>query len=229
MKTIGLLGGMSWESTVTYYQLINQAVSDRLGGVHSAKILIASVDFDEIARSQERNDWATGAAILGKAARGLELAGADFILIGANTMHKVADQIQDYISIPLLHIADATIAALRAQGITRVGMLGTKYTLQEDFYKQRLIAAGIDVLIPNAPGVDEVNRIIYEELVVGRKLPGSKAALLKMITELQARGAEGIILGCTELDLLVEPADVTLPLFDTTQIHAQAAVDLALS
>ncbi|WP_054750482.1 aspartate/glutamate racemase family protein [Lacticaseibacillus thailandensis] len=228
MKTIGLLGGMSWESTVTYYQLINTLVNKRLGGVHSAKILIASVDFDEIARCQERNEWDKSADILGRAAHGLELAGADFILIGANTMHKVATQIQSYIKIPLLHIADATIAALQQQHITRVGLLGTKYTVQEDFYKQRIAAASIEVLTPNAAGIDEVNRIIYEELVVGQKEPSSKAKMLATIEQLQQAGAQGLILGCTELDLLVQPADTELPLFDTTRIHAEAAVDWAL-
>lgn len=229
MKTIGLLGGMSWESTVTYYQQINTMVSQRLGGVHSAKILIASVDFAEIAKTQEQNDWDKGAAILGKAAHGLELAGADFILIGANTMHKVADEVQSYIRIPLLHIADATIAALQKQHITRVGLLGTKYTLQEDFYTKRIKAAGIDVLVPNTAGIDAVNSIIYDELVVGRKEPASKAKMLQLIAQLQAQGAQGLILGCTELDLLVQEGDTTLPLFDTTLIHSQAAVDLALA
>ncbi|MFD1485180.1 aspartate/glutamate racemase family protein [Lacticaseibacillus baoqingensis] len=229
MKTIGLLGGMSWESTVTYYQQINTLVSQRLGGAHSAKLLIASVDFDEIEKCQAANDWAKSAEILGQAAHGLALAGADFILIGANTMHKVFDEIQAYTDVPLLHIADATIARLKQHHITQVGLLGTKYTLQEDFYKQRLIQAGINVLIPDAAGVDDVNRIIFQELVLSQKRPASKAALLQQIAQLQARGAQGIILGCTELDLLVQPADVAIPVFDTTLIHSQAAVDRALS
>jgi aspartate racemase len=228
MKTIGLLGGMSWESTVTYYQQLNTLVNEQLGGLHSAKIVLASVDFAEIEKCQANNDWDKSAEILGKAARGLELAGAYFILICTNTMHKVYDQIQQGLTIPLLHIADATIAALQRQNITTVGLLGTKYTLEQDFYKQRLIAAGITVVIPEPAAIAEVNRIIFQELVLGQIRPTSKQTYLATIKHLQAQGAQGIILGCTEIGLLIQQPDVTLPVFDTTLLHAKAAVERAL-
>lgn len=228
MKTIGLLGGMSWESTVTYYQQLNTMVNNELGGLHSAKILLASVDFDEIEKCQSNGDWDTSARILGEAAHGLELAGADFILICTNTMHKVADQIQHFITVPLLHIADATINELRRQNITKVGLLGTKYTLEQDFYKQRIINAGIDVIIPDDSDIEEVNRIIFQELVLGRILANSKSKYLKIIDEMSVHGAQGIILGCTEIGLLIQQADVQLPVFDTTLIHAKAAVSQSI-
>lgn len=229
MKTIGLLGGMSWESTVTYYQAINNYVKAQLGGLHSAKMVITSGDFAELAAMQERGDWDQAAAWLTAQAKALQAAGADFYLIGANTMHKVAPQLQTAIDLPLLHIADATIAALQAAQITRVGLLGTKYTLQQAFYKERITAAGITVDVPAAADIDALNHIIYDELCAGQVSQVSKQRVLGMIAELQAAGAQGIILGCTELDLLVQPADVALPVFDTTLIHAQAAAARALA
>lgn len=229
MKTIGLLGGMSWESTVTYYQAINNYVKATLDGIHSAKMVITSGDFAELAAMQERGDWEQAAAWLTEQAKALQAAGADFYLIGANTMHKVAPQLQAAIDLPLFHIADATIAALQAAQITRVGLLGTKYTLQQAFYRDRITAAGITVDVPAGADIDTLNHIIYDELCAGQVRPASKQRVLGMITELQAAGAQGIILGCTELDLLVQPADVALPVFDTTLIHAQAAAARALA
>ncbi|WP_461215961.1 aspartate/glutamate racemase family protein [Lacticaseibacillus sp. GG6-2] len=229
MKTIGLLGGMSWESTVTYYQAINQYVQARLGGVHSAKMVITSGDFAELAAMQERGDWDAASAWLNAQAKALQKAGADFLIIGANTMHKVAPQLQAAVALPVLHIADATIAALQKAGITKVGLLGTKYTLTQAFYKDRIKAAGIDVLTPHAAEIDTVNHIIYAELCAGQIVPASKATLLDLIADMQAAGAQGVILGCTELDLLVKATDVTLPVFDTTLIHAQAAAAKALA
>ncbi|WP_155286317.1 aspartate/glutamate racemase family protein [Lacticaseibacillus zhaodongensis] len=229
MKIIGLLGGMSWESTVTYYRIINEYVQKQLGGVHSAKMVITSGDFAELAAMQERGDWDQAAAWLTEQAQALKAAGADFMIIGANTMHKVAPQLQAAVDLPLLHIADATIAELQKANITRVGLLGTKYTLTQAFYKDRIAAAGINVLLPDAAGIETVNKIIYDELCAGKILPASKQILLKEITKMQAQGAQGIILGCTELDLQVKPEDTQLPVFDTTEIHALAAAARALA
>ncbi len=229
MKTIGLLGGMSWESTVTYYKIINETVNQRLGGLHSAKILLYSVDFEEIERYQSAGAWEKAAAVLAEAAHGLEQAGADFILICTNTMHKVAPEIQQRLMVPLVHIAEATAAALLARGITTVGLLGTKYTMTQDFYKTKLIEAGIQVLIPEAEDVETVNRVIYEELCLGNIRPESKAVFLTIIEWMAARGVQGIILGCTEIGLLVQQEDTSLPVFDTTLIHAEKAVELALT
>lgn len=228
MKTIGLIGGMSWESTVPYYQIINEEVRDRLGGLHSAKIILHSVEFDEIERCQASGDWERSGNILGEAARGLEAAGADFILICTNTMHKVAPQIASMVRIPLLHIADAAADVLEESRVQRAGLLGTKYTMTQDFYKQKLLDRGIDVLIPEAPDVDAVNSIIFQELCVGQIRPESRKILQKVIAQFQRRGAQGVILGCTELGLLIRQPDSPLPLFDTTAIHAKRAVDIAL-
>ena len=228
MRTIGLLGGMSWESTVTYYQLINERVKERLGGLHSAKILLYSVEFAEIEAYQSAGDWEKAAAVLAEAARGLERAGADFIVICTNTMHKVAPEIQEWLTVPLIHIAEATAGVLLNRGISTVGLLGTKYTMTQDFYKDKLIKAGIQVLIPEAEDVETVNRIIYEELCLGMIRPESKTVFLEIIEKLAARGAQGVILGCTEIGLLVQQEDTALPVFDTTRIHAEKAVQLAL-
>lgn len=228
MKTIGLLGGMSWESTVTYYQLINEAVKERLGGLHSAKVLLYSVDFSEIEQCQADGNWEKSADILSQAAKGLEKAGADFILICTNTMHKVAPQVQNSISIPLVHIADATAQALQAQSISKVALLGTKYTMTQDFYKEKLVEAGIEVMIPDRPSVEMVNDVIYRELCLGIISPQSKEKFLHVIEELSNQGAQGVILGCTEIGLLVQQNDTTLPVFDTTQIHAAKAAALAM-
>lgn len=229
MKTIGLLGGMSWESTVTYYTRINEIVNQQLGGLHSAKIKLASVDFEEIENYQTANEWEKSGEVLGKEALSLEQAGADFLLICTNTMHKVAPQIVEYLSIPILHIADATIAELQAKQIKKVALLGTKYTMTQDFYKQKIIDSGIDVWIPNAADIETVNQIIFAELCQGKILADSKEKFLEVIQKALEAGVEGVILGCTEIGLLIQQADVTLPVFDTTEIHSQKAVEYALS
>jgi len=228
MKTIGLIGGMSWESTVTYYQIINETVKQQLGGLHSAKILLYSVDFAEIEACQASGEWDKSAEMLAEAAENLERAGADFIIICTNTMHKVAPQMAERIHIPILHIAEATAEELSKRGIRRVALLGTKYTMTQDFYKNKILEAGIEVLIPDADDVETVNRIIYDELCLGKILPDSKRDCLEIIGRLAARGAEGVILGCTEIGLLIQQADTTLPVFDTTQIHARHAALYAL-
>ena len=228
MKTIGLLGGMSWESTVTYYQLINEAVKEKLGGLHSAKIVLHSVDFDEIEKCQSSGDWARSGEILGQAAAGLERAGADFILICTNTMHKVAHRIQAAVSIPLLHIADVTAAEILGRGLRSVGLLGTRYTMEEDFYCGRLRRQGLEVLIPDAPERDMINKVIFEELCLGVIREDSRKKFQAAMAGLAGRGARGVILGCTEIGLLLRPEDAELPLFDTTVLHATAAANLAL-
>lgn len=228
MKTIGLIGGMSWESTVTYYQLINETVKQQLGGLHSAKILMYSVDFAEIEEYQAQGKWAESAEVLAQAAVNLETAGADFLLICTNTMHKVAPQVQSRVSIPLIHIAEATADALKAEGITTVGLLGTKYTMTQDFYKQKLIDAGISVVIPDEAGVELVNHVIYDELCLGIVKEESRQSYTAIIEQLRSRGAQGVILGCTEIGLLISQADTSLPVFDTTRIHAEKAALFAL-
>ena len=229
MKTVGLIGGMSWESTITYYQLLNEGVKDALGGLHSAKILLYSVDFFEIEALMSRGEWEQAAHLLGSVAQRLETAGADMILICTNTLHKVAPQVQERIHVPLVHIAEAAADELRANDITRVGLLGTKYTMTQEFYRDKLTARGIDVLIPEGEDIDLVNRVIFDELCLGVVKPDSKAEYLRVIAELAARGAQGILLGCTELGLIVSAADVSLPLFDTTVIHAKKALELSLA
>jgi len=228
MKTIGLIGGMSWESTVTYYQLINETVKQQLGGLHSAKILLYSVDFAEIEEHQAKGQWDKSAEELARVAANLEKAGADFIVICTNTMHKVAPQIQAAISVPILHIAEATAEELNARGITKVGLLGTKYTMTQDFYKNKLIEAGIEVMIPDEVGVEIVQNVIYNELCLGIIRPESREKFRQVIENLAQRGAQGVILGCTEIGLLISQADTTLPVFDTTQIHAVKAAMTAI-
>ena len=228
MKTIGLIGGMSWESTVSYYKIINEEVKNRLGGLHSAKIVLYSVEFDEIEKCQSSNEWEKSGEILGEAARGLQAAGADFVLICTNTMHKVAPQIASMIDIPVIHIADATADELEKNRIGRVGLLGTKYTMTQDFYKQKLIDRGIEVFIPDEEDVGTVNSIIFNELCVGRIEPASREKLKQISRKLEQSGAEGIILGCTEIGLLVRQDDVDIPVFDTAVIHAKKAAELAL-
>lgn len=229
MKTIGLLGGMSWESTVTYYTRINELVNQQLGGLHSAKIKLASVDFEAIENYQTANEWEKSGEVLGKEAQSLERAGADFLLICTNTMHKVAPQIAEYISIPILHITDATIAELQAHQIKKVALLGTKYTMTQEFYKQKIIDSGIDVWIPNEAAIEQVNQIIFDELCHGRMLAESKRQFVEVIEEATKPGAEGVILGCTEIGLLIQQTDVSIPIFDTTEIHSQKAVEQALT
>ena len=228
MKIIGLIGGMSWESTVSYYKIINEEVKNRLGGLHSAKIVLYSVEFDEIEKCQSSNEWEKSGEILGEAARGLQAAGADFVLICTNTMHKVAPQIASMIDIPVIHIADATADELEKNRIGRVGLLGTKYTMTQDFYKQKLIDRGIEVFIPDEEDVETVNSIIFNELCVGRIEPASREKLKQISRKLEQSGAEGIILGCTEIGLLVRQDDVDIPVFDTAVIHAKKAAELAL-
>ncbi len=227
MKTIGLIGGMSWESTVTYYQVINEKVKELLGGLHSAKILLYSVDFEEIERYQAAGEWEKSAEVLADAAERLEGAGAELLLICTNTMHKVAPQVQARIHIPLVHIAEATAAELKRDGIARVGLLGTKYTMTQEFYRRKVEEAGIEVLIPEEKDVETVNRVIYEELCLGILREESREEYRRVIRELAARGAQGVILGCTEIGLLVGPQDSPVLVYDTTLIHAQAAALLA--
>ena len=223
MKTIGLLGGMSWESTVTYYQIINETIKEKLGGLHSARILLYSVDFAEIEKCQSEGDWEKSADILSEAARNLEKAGADFIVICTNTMHKVAPEIHDRIHVPVMHIAEATAEVLKENQITKVALLGTKYTMTQDFYKKKLEENGITVLIPDEKSIEIVNRVIYDELCLGMISSGSREQYLKIIDALALKGAQGVILGCTEIGLLVHQEDTSLPVFDTTQIHARKA------
>ncbi|WP_421299490.1 aspartate/glutamate racemase family protein [Aeromonas veronii] len=230
MKCIGLLGGMSWESTVSYYQALNRGVRAQLGGLHSARVLLNSVDFSAIERLQHAGDWPATARLLAAEARKLQDGGADFLLIGTNTMHKVAPEIEAAIDIPLLHIADATATKLRADGITRVGLLGTRFTMEQDFYKGRLQERfGLAVLVPDEAGRERVHRIIYDELCLGEIRESSRAEYLAIIAGLAAAGAEAVILGCTEIALLVGDARAAVPLYDTTAIHAEAAVALALA
>lgn len=228
MKTIGLLGGMSWESTVTYYQTINEIIKQKLGGLHSAKVLLYSVDFAEIEKCQAEGDWEKSADILSTAAENLEKAGADFIVICTNTMHKAAPRIQSRIKIPILHIAEATAEELKLRNITKVALLGTKYTMTQDFYKEKLINAGIAVLIPDEQEIETINDVIYHELCLGIISETSKEEYRRIIDGLARQGAQGVILGCTEIGLLIQQKDTDLPVFDTTQIHASKAAMLSI-
>jgi len=228
LKTIGLIGGMSWESTIIYYRIINEVVKCRLGGLHSAKVLLYSVDFYEIEQCQANGEWDKSANILSAAAQNLEKAGADFIVICTNTMHKVVPQIQSKIAIPVLHIAVATAEVIKAQNITKVALLGTKYTMTQEFYKEKLIRAGIDVLIPDDDDIELINSVIYDELCLGIISEQSKRDFLRVINQMAAKGAQGVILGCTEIGLLIKQEDTPLAVFDTTKIHATRAALLAL-
>lgn len=228
MKTIGLIGGMSWESTIPYYRIINEEVKNRLGGLHSAKIVLYSVEFDEIEKCQSNGEWEKSGDILGNAAKTVESAGADFLLICTNTMHKVVPQIASMIDIPIIHIADATADELEKNNTRSIGLLGTKYTMTQDFYKQRLIDRGIRVLIPDEGDIETVNTVIFDELCVGKISDVSREKLKEIITKLKCKGAEGVILGCTEIGLLIHQSDVDIPVFDTTVIHARKAAELAI-
>lgn len=223
MKTIGLIGGMSWESTVSYYQAINTEIKRQYGGLHSAKCILYSVDFQTIEKCQSANLWNESAKILADAAQRLEKAGADYVLICSNTMHKVFDLVQAEISIPILHIATPTIAALKEAKITKVGLLGTKYTTEQAFYQDKLIEAGLSVVVPDELDREMLNDIIFEELCLGRVLEPTQKELLRMIDELKEAGAEAVILGCTELGMLINQHDTDMLLFDTTLLHATAA------
>ena len=228
MKTIGLIGGMSWESTIPYYRIINEKKKNRLGGLHSAKIVLYSVEFDEIEKCQSNGEWEKSGDILGNAAKAVESAGADFLLICTNTMHKVVPQIASMIDIPIIHIADATADELEKNNTRSIGLLGTKYTMTQDFYKQRLIDRGIRVLIPDEGDIETVNTVIFDELCVGKISDVSREKLKEIITKLKCKGAEGVILGCTEIGLLIHQSDVDIPVFDTTVIHARKAAELAI-
>lgn len=228
MKTIGLLGGISWQSTLSYYKTINTVVAQKLGGLHSAKCLLHSVDFYEIETRQQSGNWQECADILGSAALGLQNAGADFMVICANTMHKVADEIQAQLAVPVLHIAEVCADALLARGIKTAALLGTRYTMQQDFYTSRLQRRGLSVLLPGALQMEKINDIIFDELCRGIVTPASKQYYLEVIQTLAEQGAEGIILGCTEIGLLVQQADTAVPLFDTAEIHATRAALYAL-
>lgn len=228
MKTIGLIGGMSWESTVTYYQVINEEIVAKLGGFHSAKILLYSVDFAELEASMSVGDWDKIAGVLTQAAMNLEKAGADFILICTNTMHKLVPQIQQGIKIPILHIAKATAEALKEKNIRKVALLGTKYTMTQRFYVDCLEEEGIEVLIPEGKDIELVNGVIFDELCLGVISESSKNEYIRIISELEAKGAQGVILGCTEIGMLIQQKDTTLPVFDTTIIHASMAAKAAL-
>jgi aspartate racemase len=229
VKTIGLLGGMSWESTAHYYRVLNETVRDRLGGLHSAQLVMHSVDFAPIAELQTQDDWETAAEILGSAARGLASAGAEFLVIATNTMHIVADQIEAAAGIPVLHIADPTADAVIAAGVDTVGLVGTRFTMEKPFYRERLEARGLTVLVPDAHDIAIVNRIIYDELVLGVVRDESREEYRAVMQRLIDRGATGMIAGCTEITMLVGPDDVDVPLFDTTELHALAAVERALN
>jgi len=228
MKTIGLIGGMSWESTALYYRAINRAVAARLGGLHSARLLLYSVDFAEIEEMQRRGAWDEAGARLAEVAQALERGGAEFLVLCANTMHEVAAAVTAAVRIPLLHIADATADALAAAGIRRVGLLGTRFTMERDFYRRRLEARGLTVVVPSESDRETVHRVIYDELCRGEVRDDSRDAYRSVIERLVADGAEGVALACTEIGMLIGPSDVAVPIFDTGEIHAQAATDYAL-
>jgi len=223
LKTIGLIGGMSWESTVTYYKIINETVKEKLGGLHSAKCILYSVDFHEIEECQANGNWKKSGEILGEAANNLEKAGADFIVICTNTMHKVINQIKEKISIPILHIAEMTAEKILEKGLKNIALLGTKYTMEQDFYKSKLIEKGINVIIPDKNDIEIINKVIYDELCLGTINSNSKKKFLEIVDKLRSKGAEGIILGCTEIGLLIKNEDTDVPLFDTAVIHAEEA------
>lgn len=228
MKTIGLIGGMSWESTLFYYRHINEAVRKRLGGLHSAKLLLYSVDFDPIERLQHAGNWDATAKIISSAARSLQAGGADFFLICTNTMHRVAETVAQSVDIPLLHIADGTAAVLKSEQISRIGLLGTSFTMEQAFYKDRLTRQhGIEVVVPDSEDREVVHHIIYQELCLGEVKPASRDRYLHIVDKLVRQGAEGVILGCTEIGMLIEQSDTPVRLFDTTAIHANEAVKFA--
>lgn len=229
MRTIGLIGGMSWESTAGYYRALNELTRERLGGLHSAPCVLYSVDFAEIAQLQAAGRWQEAGEILAGAARALERAGADLVLICANTMHKVADQVTAAVSVPLLHLADATAEAVRAAGVSEVGLLGTAFTMEQDFYRARLETHGLKVRVPDAEDRALVHRVIYDELCRGEVRDASREAFREVIGRLVEEGAEGVILGCTELELLIGQSDSPVPVFPTAQLHAEAAVAAALA
>lgn len=230
MKTIGLIGGMSWQSTIQYYRLLNELVQQRLGATHSAKLVLVNVDFDEIQHDQHTGNWAAAGELLAQSARQVEAGGGEVLLIAANTMHKVASVVETAVRIPLLHVADVTGAAVKAQGCHRAGLLGTRFTMEQAFYRDRLMEKHqLPVVVPDTADRETIHRIIFAELCQGQILPESRAVFQGIIRRLVAQGADSIILGCTEISLLVGPGDSSVPVFDTTALHARAAVDWALA
>ncbi len=229
MKTIGLIGGMSWESTITYYEILNSQAAKRLGGFHSAKILMYNVDFAELEENMSKGNWDGNAKILSDAARTLEKGGADFIVIATNTMHKLVPSIEKNISIPVLHIADATAARIKRDNFRKIGLLGTKFTMTQDFIKDRLKNAGLEVIIPDEKDIELVNNVIFNELCLGKVLKSSREEYQRIISYMKERGAEGVILGCTEIGMLISEKDSELPVYDTTIIHAEEAISKALT
>lgn len=229
MRRIGLLGGMSWESTALYYRLVNEEVRERLGGFHSARVVLASVDFAEVEAMQAAGDWVAAGVLLADEARGLQSAGAECLVLCTNTMHKVADAVEDAVDIPLLHLADVTADAVRRAGLDRVALLGTRFTMEQPFYVDRLRSHGLDVLVPEGADLALVHDVIYDELVRGVVREESRAAYVDVVRRLADRGAQGVVLGCTEIELLLGADDVEVPVFATTRLHALAAVDFALS
>ncbi|MEK4170256.1 aspartate/glutamate racemase family protein [Lysinibacillus sp. FSL L8-0312] len=228
MKIIGLIGGMSWESSAAYYRLMNEQVKQRLGGLHSAKCILYSVDFQQIEHFQAKGEWDKAGNVLAQAAQSLERAGADFVIICTNTMHKVIDIIEAAITIPILHIADATARQIKEAGLQKIALLGTKYTMEQAFYKARVEGFGIEVIVPDSHERMEVNRIIYEELCLGIIKQDAKSYYIQVVEELVQAGAQGVILGCTEIGLLIQQEDISVPVFDTAAIHAQTAVSMAI-
>ena len=229
MKIIGMIGGMSWESTLEYYRIINQTVRNELGGLHSARVLLYSVDFQDIEILQKTNQWKEAGEMMATAARRLENGGADFLIICTNTMHLLAEDVEKAVNLPLVHIADATAEKIKKNGIEQVGLLGTRFTMEKEFYRGRLMELGLEVLIPPEGDREIIHRVIYDELCLGNIRPESKRRYLKFISQLQDRGAEGIILGCTEIGLLIKQEDTEITLFDTTQIHAETAAKWSIS
>lgn len=229
MKTLGLIGGMSWESTVPYYRLINEAIKARLGGLHSARLVLYSVDFEEIARLQHAGDWDAAGNVLADAAQRLERAGAEALVICANTMHKVAPAIEAAVRMPVLHVVDAVAEDIRAAGFSKVGLLGTRFTMEHPFYAERLAQHGLQALIPEKNDRDIVHRVVYEELCLGKIVDASRDAYRRIMAKLVAQGAEAIILGCTEISMLVGAQDASVPLFDTTAIHARKAAEWSVA
>jgi aspartate racemase len=229
MRTIGLLGGMSWESTAIYYELLNERVRERLGGLHSARVLLLSVDFAEVEELQSSGRWDEAGELLAAEARRLEAGGADLLVLCTNTMHKVSDSIEEAVSIPLVHLGDTTAAAVRAAGLTTVGLLGTGFTMSQDFYRDRLESHGLRVLVPSGEDQELVHRVIYDELCLGVVSDESRATYVEVVGRLVDQGAEGVILGCTEIEMLIGPDDVDVPSFPTTRIHVEAALAAALA
>lgn len=229
MQTIGLVGGMSWESSIEYYRMLNTGVEERLGGLHSAKIVMASVEFAELTALQQAERWDDVAALLAEAAKGVERAGADLLLMCTTAFHKVADTVEAAVDIPFVHLADVVAEAAKAKGLTKLGLIGTRFTMERDFFTDRIASHGIEVVVPDARHFDTVDAIVYDELVHGKVLDSSRRAVVSIVDELWDAGAQGVVLGCTELELLVKQADCELPVFPCTTLHVAAALDRALA